>query len=361
MLALSEIGPRIQRQLVMSRWRPVRLAALAVERWLDEGGPQLGASVAFYTMFAVAPLLVVVIAIAGAVFGEDAARGRIVEEIQGLVGPEAARGIQAMVESAWLHPHGVLAGTLGVVALLLGASGVFSALRRSLNAIARVAPKPALFGTMVRARIVAFALVLGFGFLAIASLVLSAAIAALGAYLTDRYPGLAELFALLDIATSTLVLAVAFAALLRWLPDAPPSRRAAWAGATCSALLFAIGKHLIGLYLARASVASSYGAAGSFVVVMLWVYYSAQILLFGAALASTIDNIRHGGDTTPRVRGGGRPERNVAAPTSLAEARARRQPGSARPLNGANNPWTRAPVQILRFPNERVRRMPGEH
>jgi membrane protein len=348
MVALSDIGPNIWRRLLSSRWKPVRLLAQALSCWLDHGAPQLGASVAFYTMFAVAPLLVVVIAIAGAVFGADAARGRIVEEIQGLVGTDAAHSIQAMVESAWLHPHGLLAAVLGVIALLLGASGVFSALRNSLNKIGRVAPNPSLFGTLVRARIVAFALVLGFGFLAIASLMLSAALAALGAYLTDRYPGLAELFALLDIVVSTLVLVVAFAALLRWLPDAPPSPRAAWTGAACSALLFSIGKHLIGLYLARASFASSYGAAGSFVMVMLWVYYSAQILLFGAALAATID-ARHGGDTSPKARQPGKPGRPVAAPTSLADVRARRQAG-ARPLNAGNNPWTRAPVQILQFP-----------
>ncbi|MFL6663215.1 MAG: YihY/virulence factor BrkB family protein [Rhizobacter sp.] len=357
MVALSEIGPNIHRQLVTSRWRVVRLLALGAERWLDEGGPQLGASVAFYTMFAVAPLLVVAIAVAGAVFGPDAARGHIVEEIQGIVGPDAARWIQAMVESAWLHPHGRLAGVLGIVALLLGASGVFLALRKALNTIGRAAPKPSLFGTLVRARLIAFALVLGFGFLAIASLLVSAAIAALGAYLTDRYPGLAELFALLDIATSTLILVVAFAALLRWLPDAPPTRRATWSGAICSALLFAIGKHLIGLYLARASVASTYGAAGSFVVVMLWVYYSAQILLFGAAVAATLD----AGDCDDPGRqrtGSAAREHAASAPTSLAEARARRRTsGGARPLTPANNPWTRRPVQILRFPRERVRRV----
>ena len=364
MAALSDIGTDLWRHLLTSRWRGVRVLALATARWLDEEGPQLGAAIAFYTMFAVAPLLVVTIAIAGAVFGPDAARGRIVAQIQDLVGPVAAQGIEAMVQSAWLHPHGLLAGVLGGIALLLGATGVFGALRRSLNAIGRVAARPSLFGTLVRARLIAFALVLGFGFLAIASLLLSAALAAFGAWLSDRYSGLAELFALIDVVVSTLVLVVAFAALLRWLPDAPPSRRATWSGAAASALLFSIGKHLIGLYLARASVASSYGAAGSFVIVMLWVYYSAQILLFGAALAATLD-ARNGGDAAPQQRSAPQSGRPAAAPTSLAEARARRPlpprgPGAARPLSALNNPWTRKPVQILRFPRERVRRMPGE-
>lgn len=357
MAALTDLGPALWRRLLTSRWRPVRLGALATSRWLDDGGPALGASIAFYTMFAVAPLLVVAIAIAGAVLGPDAARGHIVTEIEGLVGPAAARSIEAMIESAWLHPHGLVAAVLGVITLLLGASGVFSALRRALNAIGHVAPLPSAFSTLVRARLIAFALVLGFGFLAVASLLLSATLAALGSYLSARYPGLSGLFALLDVAVSTAVLVVAFAALLRWLPDVPPSHHAVWMGATCSAVLFAVGKHLIGLYLARASVASSYGAAGSFVVVMLWVYYSAQILLFGAALAATLD-ARNGGDTAPRVSPG-TPLRH-APPASLAEARARRSPGGARPVNAANNPWNGGQVKILRFPGERVRRLPGE-
>ena len=277
------------RQLRPVAERPARLAWDAASRWLRDGGPQLGASIAFYTMFAVAPLLVVMIAIAGAVFGAEAARGQIVQQIEGVVGQGAARGIEAMIESAWRHPGSGWAAALGLATLLVGATGVFTELRRALNTIGHVTPLPSLLGGFVRARLMAFALVLGFGFLAIVSLLLSALLAALGAYVGVRLPGLAGALALFDVALSTAVLVVVFAALLRWLPDAPPSRRAVWTGALCSALLFSIGKHLIGMYLARESIASSYGAAGSFVVVMLWVYYSAQILLFGAALAASVD------------------------------------------------------------------------
>jgi membrane protein len=266
-----------------------RLLRDAALRWLDDGAPQLGAAVAFYAVFAMAPLLVVAIAVAGLVFGEDAARGHIVAQIQGLVGNEAAQAIEALIRSAWRHPHGGWATVLGVATLLIGASGVFAQLRLALNAIGHVKRPPSMLGTLVRARLIAFALVLGFGFLAITSLLLSASLAALGAYLGQLYAGLDVFVALLDVALSTAVLVLAFAGLLRWLPDAPPSRRALWWGALTSALLFAIGKHLIGLYLARAGVASSYGAAGSIVVVMLWVYYSAQILLFGAALGAALD------------------------------------------------------------------------
>jgi membrane protein len=340
----------MRRLMSDGRSRPVRIGVHAAQRWMDAGGPQLGAAIAFHTMFALAPLLVVAIAVAGAVFGADAARGHVVGQIQGLVGPAAAHGIESMIQSAWRSPHGIVAATLGVVALLMGASGVFSSLRRALNGITGVEASSSGISALLRARLIAFALVLGFGFLAIVSLLLSAVLAAVGAFLADVYAGLAPLIALLDVAVSTVVIAVAFAALLRWLPDVPPSRRAVWAGAFCSALLFAIGKHLIGLYLARASVASSYGAAGSFVIVMLWVYYSAQILLYGAALAAVLD----AGDDGASPRHDHAPSARHAAspPTSLADARARRA-WSAAPAA----PQPRAPVKILRFPSRHMRRV----
>jgi membrane protein len=226
-----------------------------------------------------------------------------------------------------------------------------------------VAPLPGRLGALVRARLIAFALVLGFGFLAIATLLLSAGMAALAAYFSDRFSGLAGLFALVDVAVSSVVLVVAFAGLLRWLPDVPPSRRAVWAGAACSALLFALGKHLIGLYLARASVASSYGAAGSFVVLMLWVYYSAQILLYGAALAAAVDERRKDGGTLA----GARPLRippdrhpaansvvDVPPPTSLAAVRSRLKPAAlAARRRGSGGQPAAGPGVLLRFPDQR--------
>jgi membrane protein len=264
----------------------------SVLRWSQEGGPQFGAAIAFYTMFALAPLLVVAIAVAGAVFGAEAARGQIVGEIEGVVGHAAAQGIEAMIESAWRHPNGALASLLGIGTLLIGATGVFTELRLSLNAMGKVTPTPSAIGAFVRVRLTGLALVLGFGFLAIVSLLLSAALAAVNVYLSARDERLAQMLVVLDWSSSIAVLTLAFAALLRWLPDSPPSWHAVWLGAFSSAVLFSIGKNLIGLYLARASVASSYGAAGSFVVVMLWVYYSAQILLFGGALAGSWDALR---------------------------------------------------------------------
>lgn len=346
--------------------RPLRLLAAAAMRWSRDGGPQLGAAIAFYTMFAVAPLLVVAIAIAGAAFGPDAARGHIVGQIEGLVGSDAARSIEAMIESAWRDPRGLWAGLLGGATLLIGASGVFAQLRRALNTIGHVAPLPSMFGALVRTRVVAFALVLGFGFLAIASLLLSALLAALGAYLTQRFSGFAPLFALVDVLISTAVLVVAFAALLRWLPDVAPSRRAVWAGAACSALLFAIGKHLIGLYLARASVASSYGAAGSFVVVMLWVYYSAQILLYGAALAASVDDAGSDGSGAAGAFVGSAPRveqphpSTVAPPSSLTAARSRMTPTATAPprRHPPPSPLMGRGAVLLQFPTGSRQRRP---
>jgi len=268
---------------------PLQLMVEAGERWLEVSGPQLGASIAFYTMFALAPLLVVTIAIAGAVFGPEAARGQIVGEIDGLVGPIAAKAIEGMIESAWREPGGLQAAIVGTMTLLVGATGAFAELRRTLNLIGKVTPPPSAIGAFLRVRLTAFALLLGFGFLAIASLLLSAGLAAFSNFMTARYTVLAVVATVFDLAVSVTVLSVAFAALIRWLPDEPPTRRGVWISAIASAILFTVGKSLIGLYLGRASVASSYGAAGSFVVLMLWVYYSSQILLYGAALGRISD------------------------------------------------------------------------
>lgn len=269
---------------------PLQVAIGAGERWIDVSGPSLGASIAFYTVFALAPLLLVTIAIAGTVFGPEAARGQIVGEIEGMIGNTAAKALESMIEAAWRHPSGLSAALAGVVTLLIGATGAFAELNRTLNLIGKVEPRPAsAIGAFLRVRLTAFAILLGFGFLSISSLVLSAGVAALTHFLTERYQFLSVLATVFDLALSVLILSLAFAALIRWLPDEPPSRKGVWISAIASAVLFTIGKTLIGLYLGRASVASSYGAAGSLVVIMLWVYYTSQMLLYGAALGRIWD------------------------------------------------------------------------
>jgi len=266
----------------------------AVKSWIEDRGQSMGAALAYYTLFSLAPLLLIVISLAGLVFGAEAARGQIVGQIEGLVGADAARAIEAMIDAAWRSPGGGIAALLGVVTLLLGASGVFAELRRAINAIAGIPPSHAsAVGAFVRVRVRAFALLLGFGFLAIASLLVSALVAAFTSYAGARWPALAALATLSDWLVSGSMLAVAFGILLRWLPDKPPRRRGLLISAIVSAVLFTLGKHLIGLYLGRATFASAYGAAGSFVVLMMWVYYSSQILLFGAACGYADEALRH--------------------------------------------------------------------
>ena len=305
---IATIKQKAWRLVPPSLREPLLIMAGAAARWSEVSGPQLGASIAYYTMFALAPLLVVTIAVAGAVFGADAARGQIVGEIEGLVGPVAAKAIEAMIESAWREPGGLWAATLGTITLLIGATGAFAELRRTLNMIGHVTPPPSAIGAFVRVRLTAFALLLGFGFLSIASLVLSAALVAFSRFITSRYEMLGVLATIVDLAVSVGLLSVAFAALLRWLPDVAPSRKGVWISAIASAVLFTVGKSLISLYLGRTSIASSYGAAGSFVVLMLWVYYSSQILLYGAALGRVSDE-------RDAARGQG-----AMPPTALAES-----------------------------------------
>jgi membrane protein len=262
--------------------------------WFDDDGLQLGAAVSFYSIFALAPVLVVTIAVAGAVFGADAARGHIVDEISVLVGTAAARNIEAMIASAWRSDGGGFAAAIGLVTLLAAATGVFTELRRALNVMFGIEADPSVLRGLVRARVMAFALLLGFGFLLIVSLILSAALAAAAHAFAARYPLAASALALTDIVTSVLVIALAFAVILRGLPDRAPSWRAIAIGAATGAVLFSLGKHLVGLYLVSAGVASSYGAAGSFVVVIFWVYYSTQVLLVGAAIGRHVAAVHDG-------------------------------------------------------------------
>ncbi len=266
--------------------RSWRVLSAAVQAWLAHDAMRLGASVAFYAIFALAPTLLIAIAIAGAAFGEDAARGYIFRELQGLVGREAAAGAQALLQSAWREPHGLIATALAVGTLLVGATGVFVELRNALNAVWEIKPRPArrAWTPILRARLAAFAMVLALGFLAMVSLLVSAAIAALARLWAGPLETYALLLRLLDTGVSLLFLTAVFGVLLRFLPDEAPPRRAVLLGALASAVLFTVGKNFIGLYLGSAGVTSAYGAAGSFVVLILWVYYSAQLLLFGAEL-----------------------------------------------------------------------------
>ncbi len=253
------------------------------QEWNEDKAPRLAAALAYYTAFSITPLLVVIISIAGLLFGRDAVQGRIRYEIQGMIGWQAAGAVQDMLAN-FSHPSSsILATIIGLVTLLLGAAGLFGQLQDALNTVWEVTPKPGL-GIMgiVRQRFISFTMVLGIGFLLLVSLVVSAALATLSKWISIQIPGQDTLLQILNFVISFGVITLLFAMIYKVLPDVMISWRDVWMGAAVTALLFTIGKLLLGLYLGSSTIGSSYGAAGSFVVLLLWIYYSAQILLFGA-------------------------------------------------------------------------------
>jgi len=252
--------------------------------WSADRAPMLGAALAYYTVFSLAPLLVIVIAISGFVFGADAARGQVFDEVRGLIGDEGAKAIQDMVQSAGSQASaGILATIIGVTTLLLGASGVFGQLQTSLNIIWGVEPKPGRgISGMIKDRFLSFGFVLVVGFLLLVSLLLSAGITFVAEWVGGLSEGRTILAQVINIVVSLLVITLLFALIFKFLPDAVIAWHDVWPGAFLTAALFTLGKYVLGLYLGTSSVSSSYGAAGSLVILLLWVYYSAQILFFGA-------------------------------------------------------------------------------
>ncbi len=241
------------------------------------------ASIAYFTLFSLSPLLVVAMAIAGAVFGEEAARGAVEAQLTGLLGPDAAAAIQAAIRGASDVGAGTLAGLFGIGMLLLTASGTFGEVQSALNAIWKTAvPQQSGVSQLLKAKAAAIGLVAATGFLLLTSLVASAAIAALGHWIEGRMPGGALLIQAVNMVVSLLLLSVLFAAIYKVLPD----RRIAWrdvaVGALATAALFTVGKYAIGLYIGNAGIAGSFGAAGSLAAALVWIYYSSLIFLLGA-------------------------------------------------------------------------------
>jgi membrane protein len=272
-----------------------------VQDWNNDNASLHAAAIAYYTAFSVAPLLLIAIAVAGLAFGEQAVRGEIAGQLEGLVGHSGARAIETMMASA-RHPQaGVTATAVGVLALLVGASGVFVQLRQSLNYVWKVEPqKTQGVWRFIRSRVLSFGMVLSIGFLLLVSLVASAVIAAVGARLEMRWPGAEVLLHLASSLVSLLLIWVLFALLLKFLPDADIRWRDVWLGALITALLFTIGKLGIGIYLGKSSVSSSYGAAASLGIVLIWVYYAAQLVLLGAEFTHVFAQWR-GRPSMPRV------------------------------------------------------------
>jgi membrane protein len=251
--------------------------------WSNDNATRLAAALAYYTVLSLAPLLVLAVSVAGLVFGEEAARGQIASELSAVVGPQAGEGIQTLLAHAKKPEEGVIGSIVGGIVLLFGASGVFGELQSSLNAIWEVAPKPGrgIWG-FLRQRFFSFSMVLGVAFLLLVSLVLSAALAGLGRMFESSLPGGEVLWQIVNFVVSLGVITVLFALLFKVVPDAQVQWKDVRMGAVFTALLFTVGKFGLSLYLGRASVASPYGAAGSLIVLVIWVYYAAQILFLGA-------------------------------------------------------------------------------
>ena len=254
--------------------------------WSDAKAPTLGAALSYYTAFSIAPFMMIALAVAGMVFGAEAANEEVAGEINHIVGPTAAGAIQEVLKNAENRTAGTFATIIGFALLLFSASGVFGELQNALNTIWQVKPQPnAGFLGTIRKRFLSFSMVLGTCFILLVSLGVSAALEAVAAYWTpSSLPGGAYLWLAINHVVSLAVVTLLFAMIYKYLPDVDIAWREVWIGALTTAVLFVVGKFLLGLYLGRSGVASSYGAAGSLVLFLLWVYYSAQIFLFGASL-----------------------------------------------------------------------------
>jgi membrane protein len=255
----------------------------ALAGWWNDNVPRLGASLAYYTLFALAPILIVAITIAGLVFGADAVQRQVTTEISGLVGEEGGKAVRAMLEGAAQRGGNGIATAVGLVTFFLGSTGAFLELQTALNAIWRVKPKEnASIKDMLLQRLLSFGLVVGVGFVLLVSLLVSAGLSALNSYIGALVPEIAAIWQGINTLVSLGVVTLLFAMIYQFLPDVDLRLRHVWVGALVTAGLFNIGKYLIGLYLGTSGVATAYGAAGSVVVLLVWVYYSAQVVLLGA-------------------------------------------------------------------------------
>jgi membrane protein len=285
-----------------------------VADWSADEAPRLAAGLAYYTLLSLAPLLVLAVSIVGFVFGEEAARGQIAAELSSAVGPEAGKGIEAIIAHAHAPETGTFSTIIGVIVLFVGASGVFGELQHALDRIWNVKPKPGrgIYGVL-RDRFLSFTMVLGVAFLLLVSLVVSAVLTAVGTFFSSVLPGGELLWQGVNLLISLAVIACLFALIFKVIPDVDVKFGDVWLGAWVTALLFSIGKLLLSLYLGRESVTSPYGAAGSLIVLIIWVYYTAQILFLGAEFTQVY--ARHRGRTIP-------PSKNAVADDEHAHGHA---------------------------------------
>nr|WP_155707432.1 YihY/virulence factor BrkB family protein [Gloeocapsopsis dulcis] len=270
-----------------------------IAEWNKDKVARIAAALAYYTIFSLAPLLIIVIAITGSVFGEDAARNEIVAQIEGLVGRDGAEFIQTAIENASQPAEGTFASVISIAVLLFGATGLFAELQDALNTVWEVKPKPEQgLLNVIRNRFLSFAMILGIGFLLLVSLVLSAGLAGVVNFFSNWLPFLGPFLQLLSFIFGFLVTTFLFAAIYKILPDVKITWGDVWIGAIITSFLFSIGRFLLGQYLGNNSFGSIYGAAGSLVVVLAWVFYASQILLLGAEFTQVYAR-RFGSGITP--------------------------------------------------------------
>lgn len=269
-----------------------------IAEWSQDRVPRMGAALACYSAFSVAPLVLLVIAVASRVFSEDQVEQAVRGELQQTFGEPVANAVSEIMRNAAHTESATTATVVGIVILLFGASGVFGELQDSLNSIWKVQPKPGrAWLTVIRERFFSFTMVLGTGFLLLVSLIITTALSVLGAYFTHLLPGGAGLWHAVNWVVSFAFITCVFALIFKEVPDVKVAWRDVWVGATLTALLFTLGNYALGMYLGLASTTSAYGAAGSLVAFLLWVYYSAQILLFGAEFTRVYARKR--GDRAP--------------------------------------------------------------
>ncbi|WP_292446446.1 YihY/virulence factor BrkB family protein [Methylibium sp.] len=262
-------------------WALVKAAAVS---WQEDYAPSMGAALAYYTMFSIAPLLLIAISVAGLVFGTDAARGEVFEQLEGLMGATGAKAVEGLLQSVNQPTTGTLATVIGSGVLVIGATTVFGELQTSLDRIWRAPARAESSGlwNLLRTRLLSFGMILCIGFLLMVSLVASAGLAALGKWWTPLFAGWEITLNVVNFLISFSLITGVFALIYKLMPRVRVEWRDVWVGAAVTAMLFTIGKLLIGLYIGKSGVASAFGAAASIVVVMVWVYYSAQIFLMGA-------------------------------------------------------------------------------
>ncbi|MFN3403095.1 MAG: YihY/virulence factor BrkB family protein [Cytophagaceae bacterium] len=265
--------------------RLAKIFKQAINKWIDDDAYDLSAVVAYYAIFSLPALIIIIVTIAGSVFGEKAVEGRISEEIGNLIGTEAASQIQTMVANAYTRENSTLAAIVGISILIFGATGVFAALKRTLNKIWEVIPDPNKSGIIkfILDRTTSFGVVLSLGFLMLISLVISTALSFFSDWLRQFIPDfLLIIFMILNFIMSFIIISVIFALMFKYLPDVKIQWKSVWPGAILTTVLFLIGKYAINLYFTNANPTTTFGAAGSIVLIMLWVTYSSLIFFFGA-------------------------------------------------------------------------------